>query len=175
MILRPFKLSDAASVYQYAKNPHVGPIAGWPVHTSVADSRHYIAAYFMRPHIFAITLKNAPNHVIGLIGLELVAEGGGKSFMQPGTAEISYWLGEPFWGQGLAPEAIAAVDRYGFETLHLAAIWCGYKDGNEQSKRAQAKQGYRYDRTIGQMPNPYLAETIVEHFTKLTRAAWQAD
>lgn len=35
MILRNFQLSDAPSVYQYAKNPHVGPIAGWPVHTSI--------------------------------------------------------------------------------------------------------------------------------------------
>ncbi|GEL15013.1 GNAT family N-acetyltransferase [Pediococcus cellicola] len=77
MNLRNFKLTDAASVYQYAKNPNIGPIAGWPVHTSVANSRYFIKAYFMSPHIFAITLKVAPEAVIGLVGLELVDEGNG--------------------------------------------------------------------------------------------------
>lgn len=34
LILRPWKEDDAESLYKYAKNPEVGPIAGWPVHTS---------------------------------------------------------------------------------------------------------------------------------------------
>ena len=33
LILRPWKEDDAESLYKYAKNPEVGPIAGWPVHT----------------------------------------------------------------------------------------------------------------------------------------------
>ena len=39
LILRPWKEDDAESLYKYAKNPEVGPIAGWPVHTSVENSR----------------------------------------------------------------------------------------------------------------------------------------
>lgn len=39
LILRNFQSSDAASVYKYAKNPKIGPIAGWPVHTSIEDSK----------------------------------------------------------------------------------------------------------------------------------------
>lgn len=169
MILRNFQLSDAPSVYQYAKNPHVGPIAGWPVHTSIENSRYYIENYFISPHIFAITLRANPEEVIGLVGLELVDEGNGKPFMKPGEAEISYWLGEPFWGQGLMPEAILAVVNYGFEKCQLQSIWCGYKDGNNQSKRAQEKQGFKYDHTVEHMYNPVLDEYIIEHFTKLTR------
>lgn len=172
MNLRNFKLTDAASVYQYAKNPNIGPIAGWPVHTSVANSRYFIKAYFMSPHIFAITLKVAPEAVIGLVGLELVDEGNGKEFMQTNEAEISYWIGEPFWGQGLVPEAIAAVVNYGFENLGLQTIWCGYKAGNRQSKRAQEKQGFKYARTVKRMYNPILDEYIVEYFTKLDKVDW---
>ncbi|MDR9866591.1 hypothetical protein RI092_02000 [Lactococcus cremoris] len=52
MILRNFKLSDAAAVYTYAKNPKIGPIAGWPVHTSIAESASMIEKYFMSPHIY---------------------------------------------------------------------------------------------------------------------------
>lgn len=169
MILRNFQLSDAPSVYQYAKNPHVGPIAGWPVHTSIENSRYYIENYFISPHIFAITLRTNPEEVIGLVGLELVDEGNGKPFMKSSEAEISYWLGEPFWGQGLMPEAIQAVVNYGFEKCQLQSIWCGYKDGNNQSKRAQEKQGFKYDHTVEHMYNPVLDEYIIEHFTKLTR------
>lgn len=36
LILRPWDQSDAEDLYQYAKNSAVGPVAGWPVHTSAA-------------------------------------------------------------------------------------------------------------------------------------------
>lgn len=32
LILRPWMVSDAEDLYKYAKNPEVGPIAGWPIH-----------------------------------------------------------------------------------------------------------------------------------------------
>ena len=40
--LRPFRDSDAADVYAYAKDPAVGPIAGWPPHRSEQESREII-------------------------------------------------------------------------------------------------------------------------------------
>ena len=46
LILRPWKEDDAESLYKYAKNPEVGPIAGWPVHTSVENSREIIKKCF---------------------------------------------------------------------------------------------------------------------------------
>ena len=42
LILRPWKETDAVSLYEYAKDPAVGPAAGWPVHTSVENSRDII-------------------------------------------------------------------------------------------------------------------------------------
>lgn len=38
LILRPWQESDAEALYKYAQNPNIGPIAGWPSHTSVEDS-----------------------------------------------------------------------------------------------------------------------------------------
>lgn len=46
LILRPGKASDAESLYQYANDPAVGPIAGWPVHTSVENSLDIIKKCF---------------------------------------------------------------------------------------------------------------------------------
>ena len=47
LILRPWKEDDAESLYKYAKNPEVGPIAGWPVHTSVENSREIIKSVYI--------------------------------------------------------------------------------------------------------------------------------
>ena len=42
LLLRPFEEGDAAELYDYARDPRVGPIAGWPPHTSVENSREII-------------------------------------------------------------------------------------------------------------------------------------
>ena len=42
LLLRPWQESDAEALYKYAANPNVGPIAGWPPHTSVENSREII-------------------------------------------------------------------------------------------------------------------------------------
>lgn len=42
LILRPWKDEDASDLYQYASDPDIGPIAGWPVHTSIENSRQII-------------------------------------------------------------------------------------------------------------------------------------
>jgi RimJ/RimL family protein N-acetyltransferase len=51
--------------------------------------------------------------------------------------EIGYWIGVPFWGQGLILEAVNELIRYGFEDLKLEKLWCGYYDGNNKSQRVQ--------------------------------------
>ena len=39
LILRPWTENDAESLYNYAKVPAIGPIAGWPPHTSVENKK----------------------------------------------------------------------------------------------------------------------------------------
>ena len=57
LILRPWEEKDAEECYKYAKDPRVGPIAGWPVHTSVENSRQVIRDVLMVPETYAIVLK----------------------------------------------------------------------------------------------------------------------
>lgn len=57
LLLRPWKESDAESLYEYAKNPEVGPIAGWPVHTSVENSLDIIRNVLSAPETYAVCLK----------------------------------------------------------------------------------------------------------------------
>jgi len=42
LVIRPWDESDAESLYEYAKEPSIGPMTGWPVHTSVENSRAII-------------------------------------------------------------------------------------------------------------------------------------
>ena len=49
------------------------------------------------------------------------------------TAEIGYWIGEPFWGQGIATEAVKLITQYGFDKLGLVRIHTGVFDFNKPS------------------------------------------
>ena len=51
LILRPWKEDDAESLFRYAHDPEVGPIAGWPPHTSVENSLEIIRTVFSAPEI----------------------------------------------------------------------------------------------------------------------------
>ena len=59
---------DAESLFEYAKDPAVGPIAGWPVHTSVENSRDVIEGVLMAKETYAVCLKE-DNCAIGSVGL----------------------------------------------------------------------------------------------------------
>ena len=59
------------------------------------------------------------------------------------SAEIGYWIGEPFWGQGLATQAISLMTQYGFEELQLERIFAAVFDFNLASMRALEKNGYQ--------------------------------
>ena len=121
LILRPWKEDDAESLYKYAKNPEVGPIAGWPVHTSVENSREIIKSVLAADETYAVCLRE-DNVAIGSIGLITPAQSHTKA--ADDEIEIGYWIGVPYWGQGLIPEAVRALQKHAFLDLGCSAIWC---------------------------------------------------
>lgn len=70
LILRPWVESDAEDLYKYASNPDVGPIAGWPPHQSIAESRDIIKNVLTGKECYAICLKGDVK-AIGAIELKL--------------------------------------------------------------------------------------------------------
>lgn len=93
--------------------------------------------------------------------------------MAGSECEIGYWISEPYWGQGLIPEAVSELIRYAFEDLQMTTVWCGYFDGNEKSKRVQEKCGFTYSHTEYNKPVPLMNDVRTEHFTKLTLEEWR--
>ena len=117
LILRPWSLDDASSLYKYAQDPAVGPIAGWPPHTSVENSREVIRTIFSAPETYAVVLKQT-SEPVGCINI-LLHEHLHSTQMGNNDAEIGYWLGVPYWGQGLIPEAMTRILVRCFEELNI--------------------------------------------------------
>ncbi len=168
LLLRPWAEDDAEELYRYAKDPAVGPRTGWPVHTSVAHSRQVIREVLSVPETYAVVLKQT-GLPVGSISVFVPH----VPDVAPDEREIGYWIGVPYWGQGLIPEAVRELQRHCFEELFCSVLWCGYYDGNVQSQRVQEKCGFRYHHTQPNQPCPLLRETRTEHFTRLTKAQWQ--
>lgn len=137
--LRPFEQSDAAQLYAYAKDPRVGPAAGWKPHGSVEESREIIRTVFAAPHVFAVVDKESGT-VIGSAGF--VGRKYGETY--EASDEIGYALSVDYWGRGIMPEVVRELIRYGFEERGLDAIWCGHYEENLRSKRVVEKSGFMY-------------------------------
>lgn len=169
LVLRPWEEGDVEDLYRYASHPDVGPIAGWAVHTSVENSREIIRGVLSASETYAVVLKET-GRPVGSIGL---MRGGASNIGIPDTeGEIGYWIGVPYWGRGLIPEAVREMVRHGFEGLGLERIWCGYFEGNVKSRRAQEKCGFRYHHTAEDVPCALEGVLRTEHITCLSREAW---
>ena len=169
LILRPWQESDAENLYKYASSPEVGPIAGWPVHTSVENSLDIIRNVLSAPETYAVVDKHT-GCAVGSVGLMI---GKASNIGIPDTeGEIGYWIGVPYWGQGLIPEAVQELLRYAFENLLLEKVWCGYFDGNVKSKRVQEKCGFQYQYTRENVPWPMMNDVRTEHISCLTQEGW---
>ena len=170
LLLRRWAEADAESLYEYAKDPAVGPIAGWPPHKNIAESLNVIRNVLNGPECYAICERDS-NKAIGSVELKL----NGRTDMteKDDECELGYWLGKPFWGRGYMPEAAAALLRHGFETLGMSTVWCGYYDGNDQSRRVQEKLGFVYHHTCKEVSVPLMNEIRVGHTNFLTEERWK--
>ncbi len=170
LTLRRWSEADAESLFEYAKDPDVGPIAGWPPHKNVDESLDVIRNVFNGAECYAICEKGS-NKAIGAVELKL--NGHTDMTEREDECELGYWLGKPFWGRGYMPEAARELIRRGFEELGMTTIWCGYYDGNHKSKRVQEKIGFIYHHTCNEVPVPLLNEIRVGHTNYMTKEQWQ--
>lgn len=166
LILRPWQEDDAESLFKYASDPDIGIIAGWPPHTSVENSREIIRTVFAAPGIYAVVLK-ATDEPIGCCGI-MFPNGLPSADIENCEGEIGYWIGKPFWGQGLIPEAVRALLSRYFNEPGLSTLWCSYYEGNVKSKRVCEKSGFKYHHTNTDMTTP-LGDKRTEHYYLMTK------
>lgn len=168
LLLRPWQDADAEALYKYARDERIGSAAGWPPHTSVENSLEIIHTVLSNPETYAVVLKET-GEPVGSVGI--MTAGQGNVPMEEHEAEIGYWIGVPYWGQGLIPEAVHELQRRCFEDLGCTAIWCAYYDGNVKSRRVQEKCGFVYHHTEKNKTS-LLGDIRTEHVTYLTKEQW---
>lgn len=170
LLLRRWNEDDAENLYKYASDPDVGPIAGWPAHQSVDESREVIRNVFSGKEAYAICLKE-DGKAIGAIELKL--NGHTDMTDRDDECELGYWLGKPFWGRGIMPEAVNEILRHAFEDLSMQKVWVGYYEGNTKSRRVQEKCGFRYQWKSENLDVPLMHETRTGHVSLMTKEDWR--
>lgn len=166
LLLRPAQIGDAEPIARYLNDFDVaGNLARVPFPYHLGDARAWLRT--RRPNLpiedtnFSIEL---PGHgLVGHVGFHLGGQG----------PIIGYWLGKPFWGQGIMTEAVAACLGWFFDASPAPVIYSGVFHFNAASLSIQTKLGFT---EIGRSTLLCLARGAeVEHIdTQLTRSVWKA-
>lgn len=142
LILRPLRMEDAVSVFEYACDPEVTTYVTWDAHKTINDSRAYIEMAMVEQqktplYPLAIVFKDKPDQVIGTVGIK------------PGSnryeADLSYLIARKHWRKGLVFEAAHALvnlafAEYGFKRIYA---WCVKE--NKASSSLMKKLGMRFE------------------------------
>ena len=135
--VRSWRTSDAESLLRHANNRNIwlNLRDAFPHPYTKHDARAYIRSVRDRvpETTFAIAVDD---EAVGSIGFVL------RTDVERVSAEIGYWLAEPFWGRGITSEALAALTRYAIDTHRLTRIYALPFAWNLASCRVLEKAGY---------------------------------
>jgi len=88
------------------------------------------------PYTFIIDYRGK---MAGVIGLEPMRD------VHRFTAEIGYWIGEPYWNRGIATVAVDLMTHYAFDQLEYKRLHAGVFELNKASMRVLEKCGYAFE------------------------------
>ena len=130
---------DAESITKYARNPAVSRTTHMPYPYRLEHARQFIRRYHRarrkgRMYMFGIEQKET-GKIIGGISL-------GNVNKDQHRAELGFWLGKPFWGQGIISEAVALMVEFGFKELRLRRILAMVFHHNPASMKVLEKNGF---------------------------------
>ena len=141
--IRPLHKSDADSIVKYINDAQIHrnttnipyPYSEKDAKTFLTDSpKHWSAGSAYR---FGIVINH---EVVGCCSLEKINQ-------KDCNAELGYWLGRPFWGQGIMSRVTKAVVAFGFNQLKLHKIIVKHQETNKSSQRIIEKLGFMYEGT----------------------------
>ena len=139
ILLRPWEESDAEILFKWAKDPEVGPRAGWPAHKDVGESREIIRNIFSGEGMWAVVLKET-DEPIGCVGY-LSANASNLKIAQD-EGEVGYWIAKPYWNLGICTEALQLVIDHCFCEKGYKTLWGTFFPSNPASGRVMEKCGF---------------------------------
>jgi len=141
--IRSWRAEDAAVLPRYANNRNVSRNLRdlFPYPYTEKHAREFIvSALEQTPETkFAIEVSG---EAVGGIGVRM------REDIERYVAKLGYWLGEPFWGRGIASEAVVAITQYGIQEFDLQRIEAGVFEWNPASARVLEKAGYELEATL---------------------------
>lgn len=136
-MIRDWRIDDAKSIARYANNRKIwlNLRDAFPSPYALANAEAFItrATQSVPGTFFAIATET---EAIGSIALTPGQD------VHRFTAELGYWLGEPFWGRGIMAQAVRAICRYAFEEIGLHRIFAEPYITNPASARVLEKAGF---------------------------------
>ena len=168
LILKPWKEEYAESLFAYAKDPDVGPHAGWKPHESVEESLNIIKILFLPSEVWAVTIKSS-GKIIGSVGLE-------PDKRRPGvkSREIGYSLAKEYWGKGVMTEAASAALKFAFDELQLDVVSACTSPSNQRSQKVIQKCGLVYEGTERRTYKIYDGSVRDSKCYSMLREEWEA-
>lgn len=139
ILLRPWQESDAEALYKYASDPIVGIRAGWPPHQSVEESLEIIRTIFNTPTTWAIVLKET-DEAIGAMGY--MPDCPLNLPVREGEPLVGYWIGKPYWNQGICTEALQLMLDYIRKNCSYTSLISSHFIDNPASGRVMEKCGF---------------------------------
>ena len=139
-VVRSWNWNDAESLVRHAnsRNVWINLRDRFPHPYTRSDARRWLEVVIeLKPETnFAIAVEK---QAVGGIGFSLHSDVAYRS------AEIGYWLGEQFWGRGIATEALIAVTDYAFASYDLCRLYAHVFEWNPASARVLEKAGYTFE------------------------------
>lgn len=136
-MIRPWAPADADALVKYGDNQRIwlNMRDGFPHPYTAERAQSFLAAVARQNPVtfFAIA---SPVEAMGGIGLTLNQD------VHRLTAELGYWLGEPFWGKGIMSEAVRCFTDFAFDHFGLVRIYAEPFAANANSCRVLEKAGF---------------------------------
>ncbi|MBL0330432.1 MAG: GNAT family N-acetyltransferase [Bacteroidetes bacterium] len=145
--LRPFTINDLNSLVKYANNPKIA--------NNLTDKFPYPYTKENGKMFIEFATKNTPTNIFAI---DINGEACGGIGIHPQeevhrkNAELGYWLGEHYWGNGIITKAIEQIADYGFKNFDITRIFARPYGTNFASQRVLEKAGFileaRFEKTL---------------------------
>jgi RimJ/RimL family protein N-acetyltransferase len=141
--IRSYENSDKESIVKYANNFNVSKLLRdqFPFPYTLTDAETWLIHACNQELETNFVIANN-KEMIGAIGINLQED------VNRFSAEIGYWIGEPFWGKGIMTRALKTFTEYAFINFNLNRIYAYVFEGNVASERVLLKAGYRKEANL---------------------------
>lgn len=136
-ILRKWRLDDAESLLKHANNPRISATMrdAFPYPYTAGDALSFLTMAAGQADGLFLAIERE-NEAIGGTGIHPLDD------VKRRTAEIGYWLSEPYWGRGIATDAVRAIIPVAFGEFDLLRLQAGVYSNNPASMKVLEKCGF---------------------------------